>query len=118
MVTSQGVPLPTPSPPPPKKKQQKQQQQKTTTTNKQTKKKKKKKKQKKNKKIKKNNKKNKVQRNKNRELSLRILPRRTRLLTSLHREKARKAWPTATIHSEVFDSIISSSFTDVQGLHN
>ena len=34
---------------------------------------------------------------KKRELSLRILPRRTRLLTSLHREKARKAWPTATI---------------------
>ena len=36
-------------------------------------------------------------RKKKRELSLRILPRRTRLLTSLHREKARKAWPTATI---------------------
>ena len=34
---------------------------------------------------------------KKRELSLRILPRRTRLLTSLYREKARKAWPTATI---------------------
>ena len=34
---------------------------------------------------------------KKRELSLRILPWRTRLLTSLHREKARKAWPTATI---------------------
>ena len=34
---------------------------------------------------------------KKRELSLRILLRRTRLLTSLHREKARKAWPTATI---------------------
>ena len=34
---------------------------------------------------------------KKRELSLRILPRRTHLLTSLHREKARKAWRTATI---------------------
>ena len=34
---------------------------------------------------------------KKRELSLRILPLRTRLLTSLYREKARKAWPTATI---------------------
>ena len=103
MVTSQGVPLPTPSPPPPKKKQQ----QKTTTTNKQTKKKKKRKNKKKQKKIKKikNNKKNKVQRKKNRELSLRILPRRTRLLTSLRREKARKAWPTAAILSEVFEFI-------------
>ena len=34
---------------------------------------------------------------KKRELSLRILPWRTRLLTSHHREKARKAWRTATI---------------------
>ena len=38
---------------------------------------------------------------KKRELSLRILPRRTRLLTSLYREKARKAWPTATILNEI-----------------
>ena len=30
---------------------------------------------------------------KKRELSLQILPRRTHLLTSLHREKARKPWP-------------------------
>ena len=37
------------------------------------------------------------------ELSLRILPRRTRLLTSLYREKARKAWPTATILNEIFE---------------
>ena len=40
---------------------------------------------------------------KKRELSLRILPRRTRLLTSLYREKARKAWPTATILNEIFE---------------
>ena len=38
-----------------------------------------------------------------REPSLRILPRRTRLLTSLYREKARKAWPTATILNEIFE---------------
>ena len=31
-----------------------------------------------------------------------ILPRRTRLLTNLHKEKARKAWPTATILDEIF----------------
>ena len=40
---------------------------------------------------------------KKRELSLRILPWRIRLLTSLHREKARKAWPTATILNEIFE---------------
>ena len=67
------LPDPPPPPPPPKKK----------------KKKKKRKKAREKKRGKKEKKK--------RELSLRILPWRTRLLTSLHREKARKAWPTATI---------------------
>ena len=37
-----------------------------------------------------------------RELPLRILPRRIRLLTSLHRKKARMAWLTATKHTGRF----------------
>ena len=74
LVTTMGVP----PPPPPRKKQT----QKSRTPPKKKKKKKKKKK---------------------RELSLRILPRRTRLFTSLYRVKARKAWPTATILYEIFE---------------
>ena len=35
------------------------------------------------------------------ELFLRILPQRTRLLMSLHMEKAPKVWPTATILNEI-----------------
>ena len=81
------VPLP---PPPPQQKNNNKQ------TNKQT-----------NKKIKTQKqgpprqKKKKKKKKKERDLSLRILPRRTRLLTSLHKEKARKAWPTATIIYEI-----------------
>ena len=48
---------------------------------------------------KKKNKKKKKKKGGGWELSLRILPRRIRLLTSLHRKKARKAWPTATKHT-------------------
>ena len=47
--------------------------------------------------------KRKKKKEKKRELSLQILPRRTRLLTSLYGEKARKAWPTATILNEIFE---------------
>ena len=47
--------------------------------------------------------KNEKKKKKKRELSLRILPRRNRLLTSLYGEKARKAWPTATILNEIFE---------------
>ena len=80
LVTTMGVPTP---PPPPRKKEKKQTQKSRTPPQKTTKKKKKKK--------------------KKRELSLRILPRRTRLFTSLYRVKARKAWPTATILYEIFE---------------
>ena len=86
----------TPPPPPQKKKNKKKQTKKQTSpvppqkTNR-----KKKKKQGPREKMKKKEEK--------REPSLRILPRRTRLLTSLYREKARKAWPTATILNEIFE---------------
>ena len=43
--------------------------------------------------------KKKQKKNGKRELPLRILPRRIRLLTSLHRKKARMAWLTATKHT-------------------
>ena len=56
----------------------------------------------KNKNSKKTKKKN-LKKNGERELPLRILPRRMRLLTSLLRKKARTvAWPTATKHTGMF----------------
>ena len=73
-------------PPPPHKKQKKKTKKKQKTKQKQGPREKMKKKKK-----------------KKRELSLRILPRRNRLLTSLYGEKARKAWPTATILNEIFE---------------
>ena len=94
--TTQGVPLP----PPPKKKSTKQ----TSPAPPPTKNKKKKTKKKQKTKQKQGpREKMKKKKKKKRELSLRILPRRNRLLTSLYGEKARKAWPTATILNEIFE---------------
>ena len=79
----------TTTPPPPKKKKKKKKKSKEQTSPAPHKKKDPEKKRKK--------------KEKKSELSLRILPRRTRLLTSLYGEKARKAWPTATILNEIFE---------------
>ena len=87
-VSTQGVA----GPPTPKKKQNKKKRSTQTAPPPPPAKKKKKKKRKRTREIKKEKKDK-----KKRELSLRILPRMTRLLTSLQREKARKAWRTATI---------------------
>ena len=71
---------------------------------------KKKKKKKKKEKEKKTREKKGKKKKKKRELSLRILPRRTRLLTSLHREKA---WRRGLQQQYLWDlSSISSSFMD------
>ena len=85
----------TTTPPPQKKKKKKQTKKLTSPARLKKQKEKKTKKQGPSEKMKKKEKK--------RELSLRILPRRTRLLTSLYGEKARKAWPTATILNEIFE---------------
>ena len=95
--TTQGVPLP---PPPPKKKSTKQT---SPAPPPPQKTKKKNKKKTKNKTKTRTQRKNEKKKKKKRELSLRILPRRNRLLTSLYGEKARKAWPTATILNEIFE---------------
>ena len=97
--TTQGVPLP-----PPKKKKSTKQTSPAPPPPPPTKNKKKKTKKKtKNKTKTRTQRKNEKKKKKKRELSLRILPRRNRLLTSLYGEKARKAWPTATILNEIFE---------------